>query len=143
MNLSDKPLSPIFENEGFKNIAKAIRNSTIILQYRPKNQRLYEVKYGMAQDLKRKSLYKQDLVEYLSEFIAFYNAENARIKERKGENFIPRAAVKQQDIEELAKLIDDYGSNIIGRLLAAYGYALDRKEKVEETENIQIEEKHE
>jgi len=126
----EKPLAPILQCEGFKNIAKAIRSSTISLQYTPKNQRLYEVRYGMAQDLKRKSPYKHELVEYLGEFCASFNAENARIKERKGET--TRSNVKQQDIEEVIALIDEYGSSVIGRLLAAYGYALDRKEKVKE-----------
>lgn len=128
-----KEFLPILQSEAFKNVASAIRKSTISLQYTPKNQRLYEVKYGVAQDLKRKSDHKNELVEYLAEFIAFYNAENARVKERKGDNFIPRANVKQQDIEEVIQLIDEYGSNIVGRLLAAYGYAFDRKEKIEES----------
>ncbi len=130
---SCKEYLPILQSEGFKNVATAIRKSTISLQYTPKGQRLYEVKYGIAQDLKRKSDHKNELVEYLSELIAFYNAENARVKERKGDNFIPRANVKQQDIEEVIQLIDEYGSNIVGRLLAAYGYAFDRKEKIKET----------
>lgn len=129
---SCKDFLPILQSEGFKCIATAIRKSTISLQYTPKEQRQYEVKYGVAQDLKRKSAYKKELVEYLAEFIAFYNAENARVKEKRGETFIPRSNVKQQDIDEIVKLIDDYGSSIIGRLLAAYGYAFDRKEKIEE-----------
>lgn len=129
MKISNKELLPILQCEGFKNIAAAIRKSTISLQYTPKEQRQYEVKYGIAQDLKRKSAYKNELIEYLAEFIALYNVENARLKEQKGESFIPRSNVKQQDIEEFIKLIDEYGSNIVGRLLAAYGYAFDRKEK--------------
>jgi hypothetical protein len=134
---TQEKLVPIFQSEGFKNIAKAIRSSTIALQYTPKEKRLYEVKYGMAQDLKRKSAYKEELVEYLCEFIAFYNAENARVKENKmrqgNVKFLPRATVKQQDIEEVIALIDEYGSSIIGKLLGAYGYAFNRKQKDDET----------
>ena len=135
MKTLNKPLSPIFQNEGFKNIAKAIRSSTISLQYTPKNQRVYEVKYGMAQDLKRKSAYKNELVEYIMEFSAFYNSENARIKERKGDSAKTRSSIKQQDIEEFISLVDEYDSNLIGKLLCAYGYALDRKEKVDDNIN--------
>lgn len=131
---NEKPLAPIFQSEGFKNMAKAIRSSTISLQYTPKSQRSYEIRYGIAQDLKRKSPYRQELVEYLSEFSASYNTENARVKERKGEAFVTRANVKQQDIEEVISLIDEYGSSVIGKLLAAYGYALDRKDKIKELE---------
>lgn len=136
---SCKDFLPILQNKGFKSVATAIRKSTISLQYTPKEQRQYEVKYGIAQDLKRKSAYKNELVEYLAEFITFYNAENARMKEKRGKNFIPRSNVKQQDIEDVVKLIDDCGSNIVGRLLAAYGYAFDRKEKIEETDETLME----
>ncbi|MBN2571401.1 MAG: hypothetical protein JXA68_04680 [Ignavibacteriales bacterium] len=144
MKTLNKPLNPIFQNEGFKNIAKAIRNSTISLQYIPKKSRDYEVKYGMAQDLKRKSAYRDELVEYIMEFTAFYNAENARIKERKGDNAKTRSNIKQQDIEEFVSLVDEYDSNLIGKLLCAYGYALDRKEKVDENdiELIEANEEH-
>ncbi|MCK9425920.1 MAG: hypothetical protein M0Q21_07785 [Ignavibacteriaceae bacterium] len=134
MKTLNTPLSPIFQNEGFKNIAKAIRSSTISLQYTPKNQRVYEVKYGMAQDLKRKSAYRNELVEYIMEFTAFFNAENARIKERKGDNAKTRSNIKQQDIEEFISLVDEYDASLIGKLLCAYGYALDRKEKINEKE---------
>lgn len=138
MPITNKPIAPILKVEGFQNLAKAIRNSTISLQYTPKGNRIYEVRYGLAQDLKRKSAYKNELIEYLSEFETSYNNENARVKERKGEQFITRATIKKQDIEEVISLIDEYGSNIVGKLLVAYGYALDRKEKVgEETETLE------
>lgn len=136
MPITNKPIAPIFKVEGFQSLAKAIRNSTISLLYTPKGNRIYEVRYGLAQDLKRKSAYKNEFIEYLSEFETLYNNENARVKERKGENFITRATIKQQDIEEVISLIDEYGSSLVGKLLAAYGYALDRKEKVEEETEI-------
>lgn len=130
---AEKEFKPILEVEGFRNVAKAIRKSTISEQYRKaKGKQQFDICYGMAQDLKRKSPYKEDLVTYLSEFIANYNAETARFVERHPELAKAgkvRATVKMQDIDELVGLIDEYGSDVIGKLLSAYGYALDRKEK--------------
>ena len=128
---ADKNLKPILDNEGFKNIAKAIRNSTISEQYRKiHSKQEFEICYGMAQDLKRKSPLKEDLISYLSEFIAKYNAETARYAENHQDLAKAgkiRATIKMQDIEEIVKLIDEYGSDVVGKLLSAYGYALDRK----------------
>lgn len=128
-----KEFKPILESVGFRNIAKAIRNSTISEQYRKANgKQRFDIHYGMAQDLKRKSPYKEDLVTYLSEFIANYNAETARFVERNPDLLKAgkiRATIKMQDIDELVGLIDEYGSDVVGKLLSAYGYALDRKEK--------------
>lgn len=127
-----KEFKPILEVEGFRNIAKAIRKSTISEQYRKaKGKQQFDICYGMVQDLKRKSPYKEDLVTYLSEFIANYNAETARFVERHPELAKAgkvRATVKMQDIDELVGLIDEYGSDVVGKLLSAYGYALDRGE---------------
>jgi len=131
-------LANILNNEGFRNIAKAIRNSTISEQYaKSKGHQLYEIRYGLAQDLIRKSAYKDELVEFLCEFIVSYNQENARFAEKdkhirdKGKR---RATIKQQDMEELIKLIDEYDSALIGKMLCAYGYCLDRKADNEQIE---------
>ena len=134
MKTTNQSLLPIFETEGFSNISSAIRYSTISLQFTPKANRLYEIRYGLAQDLKQKSAYRDELVEYLMCFITSYNQENAKLKEKKGKDFITRSTIKQQDIIEIINLIDKYGCNIIGKLLIAYGYSLDRKEKTNESE---------
>lgn len=133
----------ILNNEGFKNIAKAIRNSTISAQYR--NTRndssiKYPIKYGLAQDIKRKAPYKDELVEYICDFITWYNSETAKAAEKNPELLRTgkiRATVKYQDIEDFISLLEDdkFDSNIVGKLLCAYGYSLDRKEKNEEGEN--------
>jgi hypothetical protein len=136
MNAHKKPLTPIFQIEGFSNFAKAIRNSTIILQYVPKTNRQYEVRYNLAHDLNRKSAYEKEFIEYLMEFASSYNQENARIKERKGDSFKTRSNIKMQDIEELIRLVDEYGSDIIGKLLVAYGYALNRKTQINAEEEL-------
>lgn len=132
--MTEERFKPVLESQGFQNVAKAIRNATISAQYaKVRGDKRFDVHYGMAQDLKRKSPYKNDLVEYLSEFIALYNAETARYVEHHPEDFKAgkvRATVKTNDIEEVISLIDGYGSSIVGKLLTAYGYALERKEGV-------------
>ena len=121
----DKKYSDIIENEGFKRVAEAIRKSTISLQYQKKP--LYEVKYGLAMDIKRKASFKDDLIAYLSSFIANYNNENARIFEKKNKQF--RKNVRTTDFEAVVKLVDDFDSDVIGKMLAAYGYCSDPKEE--------------
>lgn len=132
--MTEERFKPILESQGFQNIAKAIRNATISAQYaKVRGDLRFDVHYGMAQDLKRKSPYKKDLVEYLSEFVALYNAETARYVEHHPEDFKAgkvRATVKTDDIEEVISLIDEYSSPIVGKLLMAYGYALEKREDV-------------
>ncbi len=129
MKTLNKPLSPIFQNEGFKNFAAAIRKSTISLFYNPRLSDLYDVRYGLAQDLKRKSSYRDELIQYLSEFASSFNNENTRVFKNKKVQL--RSNITAQDIENLIAILDEYGSNLIGKLLCAYGYALDRKEKID------------
>ena len=114
--------------EGFQAVAKSIRNSTVSLQYTPKNQRNFEVRYGIAQTLQNKSKTTTDLATYIGEFIATYNAESARKAELK-KGF--RKPVKQEELSEFYTLLDNYPSKTVGALLASYGFALSKKEDKE------------
>lgn len=117
-----KPLSPILQSEGFRNIAYAIRQSTVTAQYQKKlGNRKYDVRYGLGQDLSRKARYPHDFISALSDFLHKYNAENAQIMETRSGPY--RRSIKMSDIDEIVQLIDDYGSETIGNLLIAYGYA--------------------
>ena len=86
----------------------------------PKNARKFDIHYGIAQDLKRKSGHKAELIEYLSDFMASYNAETGKAFE-KGK--MGRQLIKTNDINELIRLIDEYGNSTVGRLLSAFGFA--------------------
>ncbi len=138
-----KCYSEVFEVEGFRNIAKAIRLSTVIPQYH--KDHTYPIKYGMAQDLKRKSAYREELIEYLSDFVAWYNSNIAKVAEKDKNNELKkehkiRAMIKAEDLEEVVKLIDDHQPSIVGRLLCAYGYTMERKkdkEKGDTSDDIQ------
>jgi hypothetical protein len=51
MNMTEFKISEIISNEGFQKVAYAIRKSTVTLQYTPKDQRKFEIRYGLAQTL--------------------------------------------------------------------------------------------
>lgn len=138
----DKNYKVVFENQGFKNIARAIRNSTILAQYRKNNNDKikYPIRYGLAQDIRRKAPYKDELIEYISDFITWYNKETARVAEKHPELLKEgkiRATIKYQDIEDFISLLEDskFDSNVIGKLLCAYGYALDRENENKSDKN--------
>ena len=129
------PLSEITKSRGFRNLAYAIRMATVeahrrnLKRNQDKYEVSYEVRYGLGQELLRKSAYPNEFVIALSEFIHDYNAENARMRERleRQGNPQPRGArsdVSIQDIDELLALMDKYRDpQMIASLLVAYGYA--------------------
>jgi hypothetical protein len=125
--LMDISFKEIIENEGFQSVAAAIRKSTVSLQYTPKDQRKFDVQYGLAQKLQNKSKSKDDLVTFIGEFIGKYNSDTARKREKTGQNF--RANVKDKELLAFFELTDKVSSKVLGAMLAAYGFALNKKEK--------------
>jgi hypothetical protein len=144
---NDIPLTEITKNPGFKRVAYAIRQATVTAQYRwtQQNDRTYEVRYGLGQDLMRKVHHRNDFLCALSEFLLLYNAETAREEEKavrsianetrqsqhpltKGERYARnlRLSVSTEHIDDINQLIDHSGSpELIGSMLVAYGYARD------------------
>jgi hypothetical protein len=136
-------LKEIIESQGFQAIAKAIKQSTVSLQYTPPNQRVYEVKYGMAQQLQNKARSSEDLATFIGDFVAYYNASNAKVKDdnlKNNKNNWVRANVKDEELNEFYKLLDKHSPRLVGALLSSYGFALTSKEAAntpeEETEAI-------
>ncbi len=123
----DIKLREIVENKGFVAVAKAIRQSTVNLQYTPKENRKYEVRYGVAQILQVKSKTPEDLAEFIGEFIAAYNAETARQTEKSGQAL--RANVREDELSEFYSLLDKFSSKLVGAMLASYGFALSAKKQ--------------
>lgn len=125
---ANKPLLPIVENEGFQNVAYAIRHSTVIPQSRKAQNKdsLYDVRYGLGAELKRKATVRDEFVVALSAFMQSYNQENAQ----KLENTLQRMRrdLRTADIEEVIRLVDEYGSEVVANLLIAYGYAREPRE---------------
>jgi hypothetical protein len=128
----DKNLSKIINNEGFKAIAKAIRKSTVSLQYTPKEQRKFNIRYGLAQQLQNKSKSKDDLAVFIGEFIGRYNAETAKKKEKDTDEIL-RANVKNSELSKFYGLLDKNPSRLVGAMLASYGFALNTEDKEKRT----------
>ncbi|MFQ3536819.1 MAG: hypothetical protein SNJ58_13185 [Aggregatilineales bacterium] len=116
----------IFQSQGFRNIAYAIRQSTVNAQYaKARGERRYDIRYGLGQELVRKSRRPEEFLAALADFVTKYNAENAQIAERGIEP--KRRSVATSDLEQVAALVDQYGAPLIANLLVAYGYASDRR----------------
>lgn len=134
MNSDDthKRFSQIVLDPGFKNIAYAIRHSTVIPQGRKAkgNRPDVDIRYGLGQDLARKAAYPQDFLAAIAEFIHVYNAENAQLRESKRKVY--RKNVTTADIDALTCLVDEFGSKLVCNMLIAYGYAREPYEKGEE-----------
>lgn len=120
---SDPKLGPILDTPGFQHIAYAIRQSTVTAQYHRKKQgdRRYDVRYGLGQQLARKSRYASEFIAELSDFLQKYNAENAQVMENRSGPY--RRSIQTADIDDIVRLIDEYDSRTICNLLIAYGYA--------------------
>jgi hypothetical protein len=128
-----KTYSMILQQEGFKNIAYAIRHSTVVPQGRKARggKPMVDIRYGLGQQLARKAKYPDEFLAEIAEFVHLYNAENAQLRENKRNPF--RKNVTTEDIEILTGLIDQYGAKVVCNLLVAYGYARPPYEPTEET----------
>jgi len=148
MNTSFKD---IVENQGFQRIAAAIRKSTIELQRQKINKEkpkpIYEIKYGLAQKLKINSSSKDRLLSFLTKFLADYFNENILVRERfrnstyeelKQRKIYFRDAGEENIIytdvlDEFLIVFENpkFSPNVIGGLLAAYGFASKKYKKDE------------
>ena len=132
-------LGDIIKNEGFLAVANAIRKSTVTLQYTPKDQRKFDIRYGMAQEIQNKSKSKSDLATFIGEFIATYNAQTARQMEKTGKAL--RKNVKDSELIDFYELLDKADSSrLVGALLGSYGFALIAKEIKDDDDNSDNEE---
>lgn len=126
--MSNVTLKEIIENEGFQSVAAAIRKSTVSLQYTPKESRKFSVQYGVAQKLQTKSNSKEDLITFIGDFIGKYNSDNAREYEKTKST---RKNVRNDDLAKFFELADLVDSKMLGAMLSAYGFALNKKDKAD------------
>lgn len=137
MNSEDKKYSEIMQNEGFRNIAYAIRHSTVSLQNAKKFRKpATDIRYGLGQQLARKATYPEDFLAELGEFLHLYNAENAQLREKDRNPF--RSDIRMADMEEIVKLVDRFGSKVVCNMLVAFGYATEARSK-DKTESVEQE----
>lgn len=130
--MSTKPqYSAILQNDGFRNVAYAIRQSTVNAQYAKKQgDRRYDVRYGLGQELTRQSQYENEFLAALADFLHKYNAENSQVMANRSGPY--RKSIRMDDIEAITALVDEFGSDLICKLLVAFGYA--RAERTETQE---------
>ncbi|MCS7177925.1 MAG: hypothetical protein RML46_10060 [Anaerolineae bacterium] len=128
MMAANKSLLPILKNEGFQNVAYAIRHSTVIPQSRKARGQdsLYDVRYGLGAELKRKATVRDEFIVALCEFMQSYNQENVQKLENTGQQL--RRDLRTTDIDEIVRLVDEHGSEVVASLLVAYGYAREPRE---------------
>ena len=129
--MTNPALAPILEDEGFRNVADAIRKSTLSMVYIDRRKRRYDIRYGLGQELMRKAQYKEDFIQELTEFMHSFNDETLRVYERtKGET--RRKLITTQDIRSVVKLVDEHSPKTVCNLLVAFGYARDPREQPDE-----------
>lgn len=127
MPTSNGPLKPIVESNGFQSVARAIRQATVTeMFFKSRNQQDYEIRYGLAQEWRRKARVRDDFVAELTTFLADFEYEAARKQEQMKEKpYRRRSRPTQEDLQQVIELIDIHGSELICGLLLAFGFARD------------------
>lgn len=126
--LSMKPqhYQAILENEGFRNIAAAIRHCTITTLYLEKVKKIdtgFKVRHGLGDDLLRhaddadSSLFVADLTRFLHD----YARESSNVQASDPNKVRP--FVTESDLFQVIGVIDAYGTGPVAHLLVAAGYA--------------------
>lgn len=127
---------------GFHNIAYAIRNSTVIPQRQLANFKtgkrpdkpLYDVRYGLGNNLRRKTESVGEFIGALAEFLQLYNAETDQVyentsDERKNNPEYGRGRYRSRvaisDLDDVLALIKACKNDValVCNMLVAYGYA--------------------
>jgi len=125
--MSKSNFKQVIENEGFQKIAKAIRMSTV--KTNNTGFKDYTKHYEIIHELKEASEKDEELITYLGSFISTYNNETDRIREKNQnktnpvESYKIRAQITTDSIQDIVELIDEFGSEVVGSLLCAFGYS--------------------
>ena len=129
------------KHPGFHRVAYAIRHSTVIPQRQNANfksgqrteKSLYDVRYGLGNNLRRKTDNAIEFMEALQEFVHSYNAETEQIYENTSEerkhdpqNYARthyRQRISISDLDVVLMLVKRYNPRLVCNMLVAYGYA--------------------
>lgn len=126
MNIQDdkKDYRPILSNEGFRNIAAAIRHCTVTTRYLEdvkKQDTGFKVRHGLGDDLLRNAHDADIFIEELSRFLHDYARESSSVQANNPER--TRPFVTENDLYHLTELISIYGSRVVANLLVAVGFS--------------------
>lgn len=125
-------LKEIIEDEGFRSIARAIRNTTIYAVGMKSSNR--EIQFGLAQKWKQKMHGDEgEFAAALADFVQANNWEVAHKLEGKG------FQVSATHLDSVFGLIEKHGEEKVGSLLLAYGYSRAPKvdDEVQQAEQVQ------
>jgi hypothetical protein len=119
-------MNEIVTNSGFLSIARAIRNATIYSVGETARVKI-NTHFGLAQEWKQKlRAGNADFAAAVADFVQQYNWEVINRFNRQYH------VVETTDLDELVRLIDSHGAEVIGLLLLAYGYAQAPKTEIKE-----------
>lgn len=126
-------MSPAFASivadSGFEAVARAVRRATVQAQFLKSNgvRDIREIRYDLLPELRRaRSVPHSKLfVEVVADFVAKYNAENARRRELKKP---APANVHTDEFARFLSLVDGHGAEVVGALLCAYGTCVEPRD---------------
>jgi hypothetical protein len=119
-------MNEIVTNSGFLSIARAIRNATIYSVGETARVKI-NTHFGLAQEWKQKlRAGNTDFAAAVADFVQQYNWEVINRFNRQYH------VVETTDLDELVRMIDSHGAEVIGLLLLAYGYAQAPKTETKE-----------
>jgi hypothetical protein len=125
----DMRLTEILDDTGFRAVAAAVRRATVSAQaLKAMNRPNYrEIRYDLLPELRRKRSLPgvAPLMESVADFLASYNAENARRRELGKE--APRN-VTTEELSAFSRLVERHGTSLVGALLCAYGSCREPRE---------------
>jgi hypothetical protein len=125
----DANLTEIIDDAGFRAVAAAVRRATVSAQALKAMKRpdYREIRYGLLPELRRKRSLPgvAPLMESVADFVASYNAENARRREMGRE--APRN-ITTEELARFARLVEQQGPSLVGALLCAYGSCREPRE---------------
>ncbi len=117
-------MTPIITNDGFRSMARAVRNTTIYAAGMKSSDR--EVRFGLAQKWKQRiKAGNESFLATLGEFVQEQNWEVVHRLEGKGH------VVTAEDLNEIVALVERFGAELVGMLLLGYGYARAEKTAAE------------
>ncbi len=122
---ADMNFTEIIETPGFQNIARAIRQSTISeVFWKSKNQQIYEIRYGLGQELRRRARKKEEFLAALSTLTQSYNEENARVRDGKNRPRRLRPDIGSDDLADVVRIMDSTANpESVALLLVGFGFA--------------------
>jgi hypothetical protein len=128
-------LTDVVTNEGFRNLARAIRRSTITEMYwkEAKHDQRYEIRYGLGQELRRLASKPAQFLAAIAKLTQSYNEENAKVRPKVPPHRM-RADITDGDLDAVVRLVSEAEDpEALALLLVGYGYAREEREEEQST----------